>query len=587
MEVENGETLALRNPVALLASLPLFSDIDRETLAAIGAGLDWIALPGGAVLFEAGEASDALYIVFSGSLGAYGGDPPRLIARIPAGETVGEMGLLSGHPRSATVRAIRDSDVARLPRETFDRLIATHPTALLRIAQLLVGRLEAQERRDLRAVPRTYTLVPHAADANVDGLAEALAAELRRRGRVEVVRAGRAADHTSAWFHRIESANDYVVYVGDPEPTTWTKLCVRQGDALLLVTRAATDAGPFPLGAGVLPREVMARAELVLMHAGRIEAGRAADWCAQLPDVPHHHIRDIDDVARLARLLTGHSVGIVLSGGGARGFAHIGVVRALREAGVPIDLVGGTSIGAIMGAGVAAGWSVDEMIERFRRTFVSTNPLNDYTLPFVSLVAGQKVSRLLRQEFGDVLIEDLVLPFYAVSANLTTGLGSVHRQGALWHWLRASVAIPGVLPPVFHLGNVHVDGGAINNLPVDVMRRANGGVIVGVDVGADAAFSTDHADRQVPSAWNLPAWIRHQRRRPGILRILWRSGMINSDAATAAGRQQTDLLLHPSLAHIDLLNWKAFDAAIEAGYRHANERLASLDAGMRGRLGLS
>lgn len=585
MEVQYGETLALRNPVALLASLPLFAGIDRDTLAALGAGLDWIALPGGAVLFEAGEPSDCLYIVFSGSLGAYGGDPPHLIARIPAGETVGEMGLLSGRPRSATVRAIRDSDVARLPREVFDRVVATNPLALMRLAQLLVGRLEAQDRRDLRAVPRTYTLVPHSPDTPVDGLAEALAGELRRRGRVEVVHADQAADHTSAWFHRIETANDYVVYVGHPTPSAWTKLCVRQGDALLLVCRGTDEVGPFPLGSATLPREVAGRAELVLMHEGRIAPGRAAQWCATLAGLPHHHVCGVDDVSRLARLLTGHSVGIVLSGGGARGFAHIGVVRAMREAGIPIDQVGGTSIGAIMGAGVAAGWPVEEMIERFRRTFVSTNPLNDYTLPFVALVAGQKVSRLLRQEFGDVAIEDLVLPFYAVSANLTTGRGSVHRYGPLWHWLRASVSIPGVLPPVFHRGDVHVDGGAINNLPVDVMRRANGGFIVGVDVGADAAFVSDESERDAPSPWNLPAWIRHQRRRPGILRILWRTGMVNSDAATAIGRLQTDLLLHPPLAHIDLLNWKSFDAAIEAGYRHASERLAALDPALLGRLG--
>ncbi len=587
MDGDFSATLALRNPVALLESSPIFSGLDRETLVALAAGLDWIALPGGGTLFEAGEPSDALYIVISGCLGAYAGEPPQLIARIPVGETVGEMGLLSGRPRSATVRAIRDSDVARLPRETFDRIVIASPLALLRIAQLLVGRLEARERQDARVVPHTYTLIPHGPEVELDAFATQFAAELALRGRVELVRSDRAADHTSAWFHLIESVNDFVVYVGDPAPTAWTKLCLRQGDALLLVARAASSPGPFALGGGTEPpREVTSRAELVLLHDGRIEPGSGARWRPQLPGAPHHHVCGRADVARLARLLTGNSVGIVMSGGGARGFAHIGVVRALREAGVPIDLVGGTSIGAIMGAGVAAGWSTAQMIECFRRTFVSTNPLNDYTLPIVSLVAGLKVSRLLRQEFGEVAIEDLMLPFYAVSANLTTGRGSVHRQGELWRWLRASVAIPGVLPPVFHRGDVHVDGGAINNLPVDVMRTANTGLILGVDVGADETFATGFATADPPSLWNLPGWLRHQRSRPGILRILWRAGMINSDAATAAGRQQADLLLHPPLAHIDLLDWKAFDQAIEIGYRHTSERLAMLDPATLERLGL-
>ena len=588
MEREYGETLAIRNPVGLLESSPIFRGLERDTLLSIAAGLQWMTLPGGALLFEQGEEPDALYLVISGCLGAYVGNPPQLLARIPAGETVGEMGLLSGHTRRATVRAIRDSDVARLPRETFDRIIVECPPALLRIAQQLVGRLEARDHGEAKVAPRTYTLVPQSPDVDVATVATELVAELAARASTELVWSDRGADHTSGWFHRIERANNYVVYVADPAPTPWTKLCVRQADSLLLVARATATPAPWPLAGGTdLPPELAARAELVLLHNGRIESGAAARWRSQLPNLPHHHVLGRQDVARVARLLTGHSVGLVLSGGGARGFAHIGVVRAFRQAGVPIDRVGGTSIGAIMGAGVAAGWSTEEMTERFRRAFVSSNPLNDYTLPFVSLVAGRKVARLLRQEFGDVAIEDLLLPFYALSANLTTGRGSVHRQGELWRWLRASVAIPGVLPPVFHGGDVHVDGGAISNLPVDVMRAGNAGVIVGVDVGADMTFSGDLEDLHQPPFWNLPGWYRYQRQRPGILQILWRSGMINSDAATAAGRQQTDLLLHPPLAHVDLLNWKAFDKAIEVGYRHANEQLALLDTAARARFGLA
>jgi NTE family protein len=261
------------------------------------------------------------------------------------------------------------------------------------------------------------------------------------------------------------------------------------------------------------------------------------------------------------------------------------VVRALREAGVPIDLVGGTSMGAIMGAGVAAGWSTDEMVERFRRSFVTTNPLNDYTLPVVSLVSGRKVSRLLRQEFGELFIEDLPLPFFAVSTNLTTGRSGVHRHGELWRWLRASVAIPGVLPPVFHGGEVYVDGGAMNNLPVDVMREANRGGVIGVDVGSDTTFTSDITDVDLPPLWKLFGWFRRHKRRPTILQILWRAGMVNSAAATAARREQTDLLLTPPLADVDLLHWSAFERAIEAGYRHTSERLAALDSQTRTRLG--
>ena len=136
-------------------------------------------------------------------------------------------------------------------------------------------------------------------------------------------------------------------------------------------------------------------------------------------------------MARLARLLTGRATGVVLSGGGARGFAHIGALRALHEAGVPIDAVGGTSIGAIIAALWATGMGYDEVVRRVRRTFVDVNPLNDYTMPVLSLVAGRKVGVLLRRELGDVDIEDLRLPFFCLSANLTTGQAAVHRREAV------------------------------------------------------------------------------------------------------------------------------------------------------------
>ena len=184
------------------------------------------------------------------------------------------------------------------------------------------------------------------------------------------------------------------------------------------------------------------------------------------------------DFDRLARLITGHAVGVVMAGGGARAFTHIGVVKALRASGVPIDQVGGTSMGAIVAAAVAARWTDEELAERFRRSFVTANPLSDYTLPFVSLFGGRRVTTLLRTAFGDKDIEDLVLPFYCVTANLTTANADTHTTGKLWRWLRASVSLPGVLPPFNDAGQVHVDGGVIDNLPVRVMRRQGRGLTI-------------------------------------------------------------------------------------------------------------
>src|SRR6185295_2989622 len=209
----------------------------------------------------------------------------------------------------------------------------------------------------------------------------------------------------------------------------------------------------------------------------------------------------------------------------------------------------------------------------FHRTFVAVNPLGDYTFPVVSLTSGRRVSRLLHGEFGELAIEDLPLPFFCVSSNLTTGHSEVHRRGVVWRWLRAYVAIPGVLPPVMNQGEVLVDGGTTNNLPVDVMRELARGPVIGCYVGADRAFTADGDEMDMPTLWQLVAWLsRKRQRRPNIFRILWRAGMVNSAATTVAHRERTDLLLQPPLAEVDMLNWKAFDRAIDLGYEYTVRR---------------
>ena len=172
----------------------------------------------------------------------------------------------------------------------------------------------------------------------------------------------------------------------------------------------------------------------------------------------------------------------MLAGGGARGFAHIGIIKALIEAGVPFDHLGGASMGAIIAAGLAHEWGVEELTERMRETFVTHNPLDDFTLPLIALVRGKKASSMLQRNFGDICIEELPLPFFAVSSDLTTGRIHEHRAGLLWRALRASVALPGILPPVTHHGHLLVDGGVMNSLPVDVMRTRTTGPIIACDV---------------------------------------------------------------------------------------------------------
>jgi len=530
------------------------SGVDTATFEVLAGAAVQFSLPAGSLLFEAGAACEGVYLLISGRLGVKLDASTRWVAEIERGELVGESGWLLKEPRGAAVVALRDSELILIPNAAMDAATQDSSSLSMALARLSARRLQRSnlQNRSLKRA-RVFVIVPNNDEIDVAELASGLVAELGRDASAELVWDVRARMQTLAWFNRIEELNDYVVYVADPTESGWTRQCCRQADVILLAARARAQAQPWAASVSTVAVERGARIELALLHDGDFAAGAAARWLAASPTASHHHILESADLGRVARLLTRRGIGLVLSGGGARGFAHLGVIRALREARVPIDFVGGVSIGAIMAAGVAMGWSNEEMRARYRRCFVDSNPVNDYTFPLVALTRGRKVSKLLTREYGDTLIEDLRQPFFCISANLTNGRAFEHREGTLARALRASVAIPGVMPPVVWGENLLVDGAAINNLPVDVMQRHAPGLVIGCDVGAERNHDAT--------------------RRINIFQILMHAGMVNSSASAATHRSLADVLLKPPLDNVDLLNWRAFDRAIEMGYAHARRMI--------------
>jgi NTE family protein len=576
-----------RNLLALFAALPLLRELDAKSIGEIADDIQWFSVPSGMLLYSCGEAADGLYVIINGAFGVYAphsGGGSQHIGKLSAGQIAGDMEVISGKARSTTLVALRDCEVARLSSVTFEKLVIKHPQALRYIAKGLADQVDIlqQPSRSIAAAPKTFAIVPYDPSDGAAQFGAELLACLQGFGKSELISGAQATDRTSHWFHRLERANEFVVYLTDAHPSHWTRRCVRRADVILLVAHADCDPERWiALDAMDEVAAAIRAAEIVLVHRPGRESLQARDWLAAQQCRRLHHVHGPADIARVARLLTGRSVGLVLSGGGARGFAHIGVLRALREAKIPVDSIGATSIGGIIGAGWAAGWDYEEMVERIRRTFVSSNPLSDYTLPIISLVAGRKVSRLLRQEFGDTDIEDLRLPFYCVSANLTNGQLAVHRRGKVWLWLRASIAIPGVLPPVCTDKQAYVDGATLNNLPVDVMREGFRGPIIAVDAGGERGFSSELEMTELPPIWKIRSLLRHMRPSANIMQILLRAGMLNSAATSIAQRELADVLLRPPLEGVDLLDWRAFDRAIEIGYRCAAQALESQGSRLR------
>jgi predicted acylesterase/phospholipase RssA len=296
-----------------------------------------------------------------------------------------------------------------------------------------------------------------------------------------------------------------------------------------------------------------------------------------LPVSEIHHVRSSEaaDYDRVARIVAGRAVGVVLGGGGARGFAHFGVLRALREAGIPIDYVGGASMGAIIAGEAALGWSPEVMQERSKAAFRINPVRGDYTLPLVSVSAARKIVRMLTELFGDARIEDQIVGYFCVSCNLTRGEIVVHRDGLFRECTRASTALPAFFPPVFRNGELLVDGSIMNNTPGDVMKTICGGRVIVVDVSPRRELRVELNDRYVLSGWEA---LRGRSRAgsehsPNIFNIVMRTAMLKSVLDADAMKRHVDLYLQPPVAHVDMFNWTAIDSTADVGYRYTREQL--------------
>lgn len=561
-----------------LAEIEFLKDASPDELAAVDAQTEWFSLPAGWALINAGEPPEGVWFLVSGSLAAF--KPAdrgyQVLGYIRPGEPVGEMAMVARQPHTASVFAMRDSELLKLTPDAFEHLISAHPKLMQHMARLMLTRARTPTTASPRAEPKLYAFISTSPTIDLKLRARTLQTALKRLGARaaviayddEVALTGNGL--TSAWFDALEQNNDAVFLLTPIADTPWFRTCIRQADRIWFFARA--DARPsLPL----LPPEEPSPArqfrlvDVVLLHHGMDRKAATTDeWRLASEAARLFHWRGVDDAdaARLARVIARKSVGLVLSGGGARGYAHIGVIRALREAGLPFDTIGGTSIGAVIAACAAMGWDDNEIEVRIRKAFVETNPLGDYVLPVVGLVRGQRVEERLQEHFGETLIEDLTVPFFAVSTNLVAGEVRVHRAGVLRHALRASISLPGILPPV--LDGPHsllVDGAVLKNFPVDVLKAMHRGPVIGVDVARrDTIDPEDFRDPPGFLGWVAAHGFQNA---PPIASLLMRAATLAVDPWE--GRSGADLLIAPEMAEMDMRDWKRFDEAVTAGYEAA------------------
>ncbi|MBI1199734.1 MAG: cyclic nucleotide-binding domain-containing protein [Phenylobacterium sp.] len=538
----------------------------------------WFSLPGGQKLFGQGDASDQLFVVRTGRLGAFRqeeGQEPHFLGVIRPGEPAGEMALIAGIPHTANVYALRDSEIFAVPKEAFFEACDADAAVMTELARLMILRSRQVARRGPMGEPSVYGFVPAGRPGPLRPVVEAIEREIAALGYAVTVVGAEAAAAPTEWFSEVERVHDFVLYVAERDETAWAPFVPRQVDRLFQVGKG--DGPPRGasrhIGANTLHEQGLV--DLLLLQPPGLDRPNGAEaWLDATGAGRVFHMRRgvPDDSKRMARVLTGQSVGLVLSGGGARAYAHVGAIRALRERGVPIDFVGGSSMGAIVGAGLAMGWNAQEMDRRLHEAFVDTSPLDDMALPLLAMTHGLKVSARLAEHFGETYIPDLWLPFFCLSSNLTTGAYQLHRRGLLRKALRASISLPGLLPPATDGPNVLVDGAVMKNFPADIMRAAQLGPIVGVDVTTARSITADDVARP-SSIWR---WIRsgQWRNGPPIVSLLMRTATVSTGRDLAAAREATDVLIQPDVSGIEIRDWRAYDQAVEAGYEAT---IAALD----------
>ena len=586
----------------VLRASGVFGLLGDEVLQDLCQLLELQHVPGGKIVYREGEQANTMFFLVSGRLRVSRRDKNgalQLYNEIRPGESVGEAGLILQQPRAADITALRDSIIAMLSRADFERLLALHPLPLNKVfAQAIYNHLRHSSQVVERRHAQIFVVVPIDPGASSQAVASGLTRAFAQIGRAyhvapEVERT-LDPDSTVGWQGRdryddYEEQYDYLVYEADGGSLSWLRRAFRQADQVIFVADASgrRDVGVLEHQLADEPGFDMKRKHLVLLHDANQTQPEAVMAWREGRDVERVYPvreRHSGDYARLSRFLTSTATGVVLGGGGARGFAHLGVLRALERAGIVVDLVGGNSMGALIGAQYACDVPLDEIRDRTMRFATGGEML---TVPVISLMSGKRVQRDLRKMFGERTVDAMWRPFFAAACNLSRASTTVQDTGPLWRAVLASNSPVGLFPPVLYNGDLLVDGAILENVPVGAMRvrlgtplekRRGNGTIIAIDVDVQDYMGVE------PGLSHLSAWRKISgyfragvAPSPGIADILYRAGHIGGINQRTRTIAQSDHYLEPPVAAFPLMAYRQAAEIVEVGYRHAMQEIERWD----------
>ena len=566
------------------ASEPLLDEIQLV--------VEWLYLSRGERLVSQGEACDAIYFLTRGllvsDLGHY----------LP-GESLGETVVLEHDTHAATVWAARDCEVARIPRGPYIALSEVYPELTRRALEASVRRQRYPNRKRSRLGARTVAVVPIGDQVPMSSLMTALlealgeytmpvyinrdivVSRLQDPSLPDCPDTSPEALRLVLMLEQLEAESPLVVYeAGADLQSGWAQRCIRNADEVVLIGVAGNATSPSEQERALLevPLDVLRpHTTLALLYPeGDISPPKhTACWLdhRNIQTVLHITQGHAEDFGRLARFVSGNAVGLVIAGGAAHGFAGYGVIEALEELGIPIDAVGGVSSGGLVSATYAAGISKDKTLRFILGAQNVFNLVSTATVPVLSMSSGHGLTRSMRTLFGDICIEDLRLPCFFVSTNMTRAVQKVSTRGDLVEHLKASNALPGMLPPVVFDGDLHVDGALVNNVPIEEMAEiVRGGPVIVVDVTPNTDLATSPTPKKPPG---LGGWRVLKDRMlgrgehastPTILEIMMRAHLLQHIVHMRTAQPLASLYLQPDLSDYKLMqHFSARDIA-RAGY---------------------
>ncbi len=573
---------------SLLKKSDFFSDLPEEMLNFLAKEGEPISLQSGEMLIHQGDLADAFYLLCYGRLSVFlekDKEEKRYIGEVLPGETVGEMTLLTGERRSSTVIAARNSTAIKFTFKSFSSTIEQHPKIGMKFAQILVKRM--YKLMNNFSPTRNITVVTLVIDPDQPAshaFIKVLEAKIARQYQIHIVNEARVIQHgfdlTLAdsprlveFLSGLEKTADYVLYVCYNTPSPWTSLCLRQADSIVFTDNEQAENHVASLNNILFKNQLMVPVHLVCLENGKksILVGKIHPQIKRVHHVSTAHPETID---RFIRLVLGKATCVLLGGGGARSFAHIGILRALQERNRPIDMIGGVSAGAIIAAQFAEGMTSSEILAYNRNMIpVIMKTFRAYNLPLISIYSNHLFVKYLREIFGDKKIEELWLNYFCISCNLSVGGFYIHERGLLRDAIYATNAAVPLFPPAVLKGQLLVDGGFISNVPGNIIRPGFNGKMIGIDVSNERELYVNSEWDAFPS--NLQVLLNRinpfarKMTVPGLVDMMMRAFSMGRRETIKTSRYFFDYFLSVPVSQFNFMAYNKIDDIEAAGYQYA------------------